>query len=203
MDETSFHVLDPNGDVILELHDDFETVTSIKVSSSVLSIATPVFRALFSGQFKEAKDLQDSKKAGEILRLELPDDDPAGMLLLCRMLHCKGRSEDFSKATPWQLMEASIVCDKYDCGEAVQSMIPPVVRPWFQRSAFRRSLAHRKAFVSYPFSLSYDDLLEKEESQEHSSLEEPTQEEQEESSGNSEDFLEDCFCKFHDCCCGG
>jgi hypothetical protein len=50
-------VLASHGDVILELTKDGTSAGTLLVSSHILSLASPVFRAMFSGNFTEGNDL--------------------------------------------------------------------------------------------------------------------------------------------------
>lgn len=54
-----------------------------RVSSQCIIIASPVFRAMLQGGFKESLTL---KSTGE-LRLQLPDDDPDSFTILLDILH--------------------------------------------------------------------------------------------------------------------
>ena len=70
-------VIDPEGDVIFICGE-----TELQVSSKVLSLASPVFNALFGPRFAEGQ-LTPSKP----IRIDLHDDDAESMRLMCAVLH--------------------------------------------------------------------------------------------------------------------
>lgn len=96
------NVIDPEGDVILICGK-----TEFQVSSKVLSLASPVFKALFSPSFAEGQPT--SSKAS---RIQLHDDDAESMLFMCAVLHHKCA---FSKGIGLERLERlAVVTDKYD-----------------------------------------------------------------------------------------
>jgi hypothetical protein len=95
----------------------------LRVSSHILSIASPVFKAMFNERFAEGHGLSPASPR----RISLPDDDANTMEILCYILH-----HDVS-ALPdvisWQkLADLSVLCDKYDCIRPVQ----PSMRLWIR-----------------------------------------------------------------------
>ncbi|KAE9978166.1 hypothetical protein EG327_007504 [Venturia inaequalis] len=89
-------VVDPDGDVLLLIGtDNSNPELSIQVSSKVLSVASKVFRAMFSRNFRE-------------------DDNPDAILTLCKVLHFDtadlATTHDIAK-----LQGFAVVADKYDC----------------------------------------------------------------------------------------
>ncbi|KAL2434779.1 hypothetical protein ABEF95_007162 [Exophiala dermatitidis] len=60
------------------------TMARILVSSKVLTLSSPVFKTMLSGNFREAQ-LPFRKESPPILRL--PEDAPGPSGLLCRVLH--------------------------------------------------------------------------------------------------------------------
>jgi len=117
------HVLDKNGDTLLTLRDDTNSY-ELQVSSSTLSLASKVFRAMFQGYFKEAQDLRTKPELTSLLRFDLPEDDPDGTLFLCSLFHFN-HTRFFTK--PYNsslLLKLAIVCDKYQCAQSISVMIP-------------------------------------------------------------------------------
>lgn len=106
--ESSKVVVDPEGDVILVVN-----ITELQVSSKVLSVASDVFKAMFSPHFQEGQDLNSTSPK----RISLPGDDAVAMTTLCNILHLRHNS--VSK-TPLEteLVDLATVCDKYNCSEA-------------------------------------------------------------------------------------
>ncbi|KAE9969057.1 hypothetical protein EG328_007114 [Venturia inaequalis] len=101
-------VVDPDGDVLLLIGtDNSNPELSIQVSSKVLSVASKVFRAMFSRNFREALSSMPVK-------IPLPDDNPDAILTLCKVLHFDtadlATTHDIAK-----LQGFAVVADKYDC----------------------------------------------------------------------------------------
>lgn len=87
----------------------------VQCSSKHLSLASPVFKAMLSNDFKEGATLQSMGT----LRLPLPGDDPAALLVLLNIIH--GQTEE----TPLQvdlcmLTRIAILVDKYRLHKAVK-----------------------------------------------------------------------------------
>ena len=95
-------------------------VTSLLVSSKVLSLASPVFAALVGPGFREGNNIQ----RGDCPVIELLDDDPAAMSIVCNLLHFRYDPVPTHLA-PAQLGKLGVLCDKYDCSK-------PVL-PWSQK----------------------------------------------------------------------
>ncbi|TEY57712.1 hypothetical protein BOTCAL_0207g00040 [Botryotinia calthae] len=84
----------------------------ILVSSKHMSLASPVFKAMLQGGFKEAITLKMTGK----LELPLPDDDPAAMKILIDMIH--GRMKLIPLKINLELFtKLAILVDKYQCAE--------------------------------------------------------------------------------------
>ncbi|KAI5356901.1 putative BTB/POZ domain-containing protein [Septoria linicola] len=114
----------PEGDVTLVFGatEDAQT-TRIRVSSVVLSLGSPVFKAMLGPHFKEGQIL----KTGSQLDLPLPDDDPEIMLLICEVMHMKRVT--MNQPNPERLLRLAVVVDKYDCRVALAYFICT----WFQQ----------------------------------------------------------------------
>lgn len=110
-------IMDKNGDVLFELSKDDATKSHLLVSSKVLSLASLVFAAMFTHGFCEGENLSSSSPR----LIPLPDDDPAALTLLCKILHF--RTVDIPTTLEVAaLANLAILCDKYDCADCV--------RPW-------------------------------------------------------------------------
>jgi hypothetical protein len=109
VEKSSATIIDPDGDVILQLAD-----AKLQVSSKVLSVASKVWKAMFSPKYSE----------GQVHKEDQPrciphlDDDTQTMITLCLVLHHKGywiaEHPDINK-----LVKLTVLADKYDCAEAV------------------------------------------------------------------------------------
>lgn len=106
-----------NGDVVLTLR-----LTRLRVSSAVLSTASPVFRAMFGPNFLVGQDVHSAQNPREI---PLEDDDSHAMMRLCYLLHHQRDPRDLSLLTVSStqgakefLMMAGLA-DKYGCAHSV------------------------------------------------------------------------------------
>ncbi len=107
---------DPNGDVSLLIGDP-SNANTLRVCPRVLSLASPVFAALFSPKYAEGVALPSST---EVRQIALPDDDPEALILICHALH-------HQRITPHDvsfelLGKTAVTCDKYD--------LVTVLAPW-------------------------------------------------------------------------
>ena len=99
---SKFTVIDPEGDVILVCDE-----TEFQVSSKVLSLASPVFSALFSPRFAEGQ-LIPSKPG----RIELHNDDTESMRFMCAVLRHKNTRANAIGLE--RLERLAVLTDKYD-----------------------------------------------------------------------------------------
>ena len=96
--------LDPYGDVVFVLKQ-----VELRMSSKVLSLASPVFKALLKPNFSEGQALRDGKTA----RIEFPDDDVEAMTTLCQIIHFQpGNTVNVKDEL---LINLAMLTDKYDC----------------------------------------------------------------------------------------
>jgi hypothetical protein len=101
--------VDEDGDVVLETNQP-ENKRRFRVSSKVLSLASPVLRKMFHSQFKEAMEI---RKAPSPVCIELSDDDGEALFLVCGALHY--RTNTMPEVLPIDtLVKVSILSDKYD-----------------------------------------------------------------------------------------
>ncbi|MCJ1361914.1 hypothetical protein MMC16_001015 [Acarospora aff. strigata] len=116
------------------------------VSSKVLTLASPVFRAMLEpGRFREG---QTQRNSDNPFTVRLSDDNPESLILLCNLLHYK------TIHTPSDiglLSSFAVICDKYGCTPAMSSHAA------FWRCAFDYSSSDMSAllqllWVAYAFS---------------------------------------------------
>ena len=94
----------------------------MKVSSTLLSCASPVFAAMLRGSFAEG---QLSKSAESPAEVSVEEDDEEALVLLCKLLHFR-HDEDSTlrKLMPTSLTEKVVqlakIVDKYDCIDAFE-----------------------------------------------------------------------------------
>jgi hypothetical protein len=88
---------------------------SMLVSSRHMMLASPVFRAMLDGNFKEGCDLSSNGK----VQVPLPDDNPAAFVIVLDIIH--GHNRRVPREIDLELLsEISILVDKYQMVEAVE-----------------------------------------------------------------------------------
>ncbi|KAJ5088458.1 hypothetical protein N7456_012074 [Penicillium angulare] len=102
--------IDAEGDVILVLKDEGGILKrKFQVSSKAMSLASPVFKRLFSPGFREGNELHRDGRA----TVSLGGDDPMPMHTMLLILHhCPPRE---AHVTAEQMVKIAIHADKYDC----------------------------------------------------------------------------------------
>lgn len=117
--QVNTEVIDPDGDVVLTLPQSAgSSPIKLQVSSRHLSLASPVFKAMFTGRFAESKTLRTSGS----VTIKLDYDDQAAMLILMRIIHCKFYSVPAS-VDLGTLKHIAILVDKYSLHETVHYSI--------------------------------------------------------------------------------
>ncbi len=85
------------------------------VSSRHMMLASPVFRAMLDGNFKEGCDLTSNGK----VQVPLTDDDPAAFAIVLNIIH--GHNRRVPREVDLELLtEISILVDKYQMVEVVE-----------------------------------------------------------------------------------
>ena len=115
-DQTQVEDIDAEGDVIVVCRK-----YSMRVSSKVLSLASPVFKNLLGPGFREGNFERSTTSP---LKLELPEDDDAAMATLLKIMHpsTKPSPQDNSKQGPdcyKPFEEVAILADKYFCQHVI------------------------------------------------------------------------------------
>ena len=126
---------DPAGDIVLKVGSKDEA-TLIRVHSKVLSLASPIFATMLSPRFAEGQALEENKGTVDSpTAIDLPDDDPEAMSLICRILHFKEDAAqqpcDVRFNTRVRLAQ---ICEKYDMSRALSSW----TNIWMDESQTRR-----------------------------------------------------------------
>lgn len=93
--------------------------TRIRVSSNVMTLSSPVFKAMLKGGFLEGQ-LGGSKEKPATVRLG--DDHPDAMVMLAKILH--HHKDIYGQPSLEHVCELATVSNKYDCRE--------MVRAWFR-----------------------------------------------------------------------
>jgi hypothetical protein len=132
-------VIDKHGDILLQLGKEGDgSARCLLVSSRVLSLASTVFKAMFNGRFAEGQTLSYASPRA----VSVPDDDPTLMELLCNIFHMR-MSEVPDELDLKSLADFALICDKYDCREAIRFQ----ARVWVLK------------FISDPDAPSFEKLL--------------------------------------------
>jgi hypothetical protein len=141
----------PYGDLILEVSSDAGTAR-FKVSSQVLCIASPVFRAMLgpSSSFKEACELRASAISSEPYVLQLGEDDPQALVVVLNALHLQGSKVPISISFQ-NLVDLAIICDKYDCAPGVTLWADVWTEVW-KKYALEPGF-ERWLFISWTFGI--------------------------------------------------
>lgn len=111
----SLTIIDKRGDVILILGIEEDDESRLLVSSRVLSLASPVFEAMFNSGFTESQDLS-SESPREV---PLPEDDPECTLKFCLIIHLQNSNSETDVDMDF-LAKFALFCHKYACASAVQ-----------------------------------------------------------------------------------
>ena len=126
-----------NADLTLEVHSNEGRRMHLKVASTALCIASPVFRAMLSpDRFKEGNTLASCNKKGEMYILALPDDDPDALTILCDIIHFNNFKVPRDISTE-ALARLCILLDKYVCTLAAASWIDY----WFSHMPLRLAMS--------------------------------------------------------------
>lgn len=120
--------IDPNGDILLQFP---TTNNELRVSSSVLSLISPVFSVMLNGCMSEAVAFQAHRAqvTGRPFVIELPEDDGHAFIVLANIAHYRAHLVP-SRPTPQQLLDFSILADKYGCAK----VFAPYGTIWLRRS---------------------------------------------------------------------
>lgn len=137
--------IDPDGDIVLRLPQDqspegatdentadkIKEIRELAVSSKVLCLASPVFKAMISGKFKESIELAAKRTSLQLYDILLPEDDADATTILCRVLHFK-LDEIPDKPTTVCLENLAYLSDKYRCINALKYCGSLWLRDWLR-----------------------------------------------------------------------
>ncbi|OAP54365.1 hypothetical protein AYL99_11466 [Fonsecaea erecta] len=103
--------IDPVGDLVIEI--DHER---LRISSKVLSLASPVFNVMLRSGFKEG-NVQTTDDSPRVI--PLPEDDLEAFKLVCRVIHFQ--LDHIPQELKIESLEKlALVCDKYQCTVAMR-----------------------------------------------------------------------------------
>lgn len=133
MSATTYDDADPAGDLVLSIGPE---EVKIRVSSKILSLASPVLAAMFSPRFAEGHALASQQGLANI---SLPEDDPEAIAWILNAVHFKNQVGS-SVSLPF-LEKLAIACDKYHMSVA----LAPCSEVWLSR--FKGSRSEDDRFV--------------------------------------------------------
>ncbi|KAI4237015.1 MAG: hypothetical protein LQ352_007964 [Teloschistes flavicans] len=136
---------DPDGDIEFIL-DPNGTPSTLRVSGKVLSISSPVFKALIRPHFQEGQALTatfllglpslqnhtsgswNTSQATQPIKIPLPDDNVDAMTWLCHALHLR----NFLNQEPdiALLGQIAVLCKKYQCAQAIVPWTSVWLKKW-------------------------------------------------------------------------
>jgi hypothetical protein len=101
------------------------------ISSKILIIASPVYKAMFNGRFLEGTTLENAKACPGLLpyRLPHPEDNDNAVTLLCQILHNNTDSIP-DRPSLESLEDLATVCDKYQCTSSLRFCGAIWLRNW-------------------------------------------------------------------------
>ena len=101
----------------------------IRVHSTLLKMASPVFKAMLGPAFMEGATSYTADNP-----LHLPDDDPQSMTLLCAVLHHQcDATYDFN-----QLGGLTVLADKYQCTRSIKPFVSSLLGPMCSSDPLQR-----------------------------------------------------------------
>jgi len=112
------HKICPDGDTTITLTTT-KNPTKLLVSSHHLINASPYYRALLTGPFREASIL----RANGTVNITLPDDNPTAMIAVMNAVHGRFFSVPGRKIKLELLKDIAVVVDKYELFESVSTVL--------------------------------------------------------------------------------
>lgn len=103
-----------DGDLVLAVGGLLE----LRVSSVVLKISSPVFKAMLGPRFAEGQALKSSSILA-LPTIALPDDHPEAIETLCRILHHQAHLVN-TPIAPALFCTLAVTADKYGCIDAIK-----------------------------------------------------------------------------------
>jgi hypothetical protein len=102
-------------DVLLQPSINSKPVGTLLVSPQILRLVSPVFEAMFNGNFEDGQDLSVASPRN----VAMSDDDPEALALLCMITHM--HLGDIPNQVSFdKLADFTVLCDKYQCTTAVR-----------------------------------------------------------------------------------
>ncbi|GME28308.1 hypothetical protein GTA08_BOTSDO05869 [Neofusicoccum parvum] len=110
--DTTITTINPDGDLVLDLG----SRSALRVSSSVLKLASPVFRTMLGPHFSEGQNIKVASAANPMV-LPLPDTHFGAMRIICETLHFR---EPLGTPIHETLREIATLVDYYDLASSMR-----------------------------------------------------------------------------------
>ncbi|CAD6454377.1 333f7997-631a-4504-8fdd-147850c0ad40 [Sclerotinia trifoliorum] len=165
------YIADPDGDLLIllgpttppisqtgestlhERNSTWDYDSRVLVSSKRMSLASPVFKIMLEGSFKESLEL---KTLGR-LTLPLPEDDPVAMRILIDVIH--GHSKYIPKVVHIHAFARfAILADYYQCSAVAEACVNLWKQKIVELSLWKRSETRLACwiFITWVFNLSVE-----------------------------------------------
>lgn len=112
------HTICPNGDIVLSLTTS-NPPTKLLVSSTHLIHASPYYRALLTGPFREAHDLHTNGS----VKITLSEDNPDAMLAIMNAVHGRFFAVPGRRINLELLKDIAVLVDRYELFESVSTLL--------------------------------------------------------------------------------
>ncbi|KAL4798470.1 hypothetical protein BDV19DRAFT_386357 [Aspergillus venezuelensis] len=140
--------IDPSGNAVIDC-----SGTKFLVSTIALSLASPLFKAMFLSSFAEGVAVAGSGSSGHsnTPTIELPGDDPAAFKVFDNIAHHRLDSVP-AVLEPEALRSLSVFIDKYNCRQALadRGLI------WLRRIEERKDLSAKDCWLGILFTYAMD-----------------------------------------------
>jgi hypothetical protein len=149
-------VLAEDGDILLLLADG----SRIRAYSTVLSLASPVFKAMLGPHFKEGQERGSALSPKEI---SLPDDDPCSMKEIAYLLHFQtfDGSQPNDQTLAQAILRIAMLADKYGCTDAMHMLSHGLLSRFLtQRSTKSLDLVRMYDLVAAAYLFNRPELFE-------------------------------------------
>lgn len=146
----AFEAIEPNGDLTIVCKE-----TSFLVSSYILSLASPVFKAMLSGGFKEGLAIQNTRP-GDTAEINLPEDNADAFRIFADLSH--HRYDSIPDQPDLDTLEAlAVVVDKYECIPLVKHQ----ATAWLNHGLSNRSSEELWRLLDFAFALNSQECVTK------------------------------------------
>jgi hypothetical protein len=136
-------IIDPNGDVIVELSGSGRDV-HLRVSSNVLSLASPLFADTLEPHFGNLPCARTDGPSSIVLT----GDDSEAFTLLCNTIHFRTDAIP-QNPSPACLENLAVICDKYKCASAIKIH----AASWMRKHPKEVRDLHRLLVVAYALDI--------------------------------------------------